>query len=84
MAQDAATYVKTGDLVTLFSEDGEEDGYIACGGSSDDQLVVTANKDKDCVFKIVPMMQYADPDTATPAGAGMDGAMMREVRFTDF
>jgi len=60
MALDSAAFIKTGDLVNLYSEDGEIRGFVAVGGSSDDQVVVNSAKDKDSVFKIVAMIQPGD------------------------
>ncbi|KAK5582346.1 hypothetical protein RB653_003929 [Dictyostelium firmibasis] len=47
--------LKTGDLVTFFSEQEEEDGYFS---KSHDSAVMSNNKSKDCVFKIYPFTQY--------------------------
>lgn len=60
MAQESGVHIKTGDLVTLFAEESEEDGYLACGGLNEDQVIVKKVKDKDCVFRIVPMVQYVE------------------------
>jgi len=94
MAQENPVFIKTGDLITLFSEEGEEDGFVSCGGASDDQVIVKAAKDKDVVFKILPMMQFAEggsnaPDAAagSQGGGGADSmreASLREVRIIVF
>eukprot|EP01133_Synstelium_polycarpum_P012800 gene12800-15021_t len=47
--------IKTGDLVTFFSEQEEEEGYFS---KVHDSAVLNPNKSKECVFKIHPMTQY--------------------------
>jgi hypothetical protein len=39
-------YLKTGDLVLLFSEEAEEEGYVSSGGTTDDRCVIKSFKDK--------------------------------------
>jgi hypothetical protein len=39
-------YLKTGDLVLLFSDEAEEEGYIAIGGNTDDRCIIKPFKDK--------------------------------------
>lgn len=57
----------------FYSEEKEEDGYLACAtgaaGADPNQVIVKADLDKDCVLKIMPMMQYregADAQGAPP------------------
>eukprot|EP01125_Pyxidicula_operculata_P012937 TRINITY_DN4260_c0_g1_i1.p1 TRINITY_DN4260_c0_g1~~TRINITY_DN4260_c0_g1_i1.p1 ORF type:complete len:2529 (+),score=417.65 TRINITY_DN4260_c0_g1_i1:27-7613(+) len=62
--------LKTGDLVVLFAEEGEEDGYLSLSDSGESLYVKTV-KDKDCVFKLYPITQtthgevYSNQDTIT-------------------
>ncbi|EFA86157.1 inositol 1,4,5-trisphosphate receptor-like protein [Heterostelium album PN500] len=47
--------LKTGDLVTFYSEQEEEEGFFS---KAHDSAVLQPNKSKECVFKIHPMTQY--------------------------
>jgi len=47
--------LKTGDSVTFFSEQEEEDGYFS---KAHDSAVLNSSKTKECVFKIYPFTQY--------------------------
>ncbi|GAM26988.1 hypothetical protein SAMD00019534_101630, partial [Acytostelium subglobosum LB1] len=47
--------LRTGDLVTFYSDQDEEEGFLS---KTADSAVILPNKSKECVFKIHPMTHY--------------------------